>query len=92
MDIAAEDFVDGGEGVSVGDIVVIQSRTEEVTGGVGQKELHGRGSVAFKVVIDAIDMFIGIAEALFGDSIRLDGVVEDHTDTFVGEMGEGGGS
>lgn len=90
VDVAAEDFVDGSQGVGVGDVVVIQSRTEEVAGGVGQEELHGRGSIALQVIIDPIDAGIGVTEALFGYSVRLDGVVKDHTDAFVSEVSEGG--
>lgn len=92
VDVAAEDFVDRSQRVGVGDVVVVQCRTEEVTGRIRQKELHRRGGVAFKVVIDAIDAFIGIAETLFGNSVRADGVVKDHADALVSQMGEGGGS
>lgn len=90
VDVAAEDFVDGSQGVGIGDVVVIQSRTEEVAGGVGQEELHRRCGIALKIIIDPIDAGIGVTEALFGYSVRLDGVVKDHTDALVSQMSEGG--
>ena len=84
MDVAAHDFVDRSKGVSVGDALVVQGSAEEVPRGVGQKELHGRCGVALEVVIYAIDAGFGVGVALLGDSVRLDGVVEDHADTLVG--------
>lgn len=90
VDVAAEDFVDGSKRIGVGDSVVIQRSTEEVTGRIRQKELHRRGGVAFKVVIDAIDAGVGVGIALFGNSVRADGVVEDHADALVSKMTKSG--
>ena len=88
-DIASHDFVDRCQGVSVGDALVVQSRPEEVLRGIGQKELYGRCGVALKIVIHAIDAGFGVGVTLFGDSVRFDGVVEDHTDALVGQMTKG---
>ena len=84
VDVAAHDIVDGSQGVGVGDALIVQSRPEEMVRGVGEEELHGRCGVALEVIIDAIDAGFGVGVPLFGDSVRLNGVVEDHTDAFVG--------
>jgi len=87
-DVRAEVLIDGGEGIGVRRAVAIDRSPEEMAGGIGHKELAGRGCVSLQIEEYSIDVRLRMGVVLFGYSGSEGGVAIDKLQGIVGEFAQ----
>ena len=87
-DIGTEVVIDGRERVGVRGTVTIDRSTEEMSDGIGDKELTGGGCVAFQIEENTIHIRFGMAVSAFRDGIGKRGISVNKLEGIVGQFAE----